>query len=173
MTEALKCIKVGIDYDGVIVKKPSSWDLPRRASKVALPTIPGVIEGINFLRSQQDVDVIGVYTARTKWLRKWQTERDVNKRSIPIEKITYSTNSSKKKIAELLIDALAEEDPSGLTDEYIPRTDVRRVVLIDDSIDEVVGAARQLAQEHPEFRKLLPFSHLSHLTLNNQKNCKK
>lgn len=91
-------IKVGIDYDGVVIKKAKNWELPRRMSKMGLPNRPGVVEAINALSMEPDVDVLGVYTARPEWMRRRQTANQIRRRGIPAETVTHTTNSPKAKI---------------------------------------------------------------------------
>lgn len=145
-------IKVGIDYDGVIVKKAKGWDLPRRASKMGLPNLPGAIEGIDALRTAEDVDIMGVYTVRPEWLRRGQTDRQIRRRGLPIEKVTHTTNSSKEKIKALLYDATQHATNNDRAEDF---TLDFQVVLIDDSVEKIVAGARQLYKENPNYRNLL------------------
>lgn len=144
-------MKVGIDYDGVVIKKAKDYDLYRRATKFALPTLPGVLEGLDVLRNQSDVDVMGIYTVRPEWLRRGQTDRQVRRRNIPIERITHTTNSSKAKIEALLEDSLLGWGPNTVS-EF---SEVGRVVLIDDSAQKIVDGAQQLYDEKPGLRHIL------------------
>lgn len=158
MVEGNSRIKIGIDYDGVVIKKASSWDIPRRASKMGLPNLPGAIEGIDYLQSQQDVDVMGVYTVRPEWLRKRQTDRQIRRRQIPLEKVTHTTNSPKEKIKALLMDSLEGFRPREISVREVEEELIRRIgkiVLVDDSIQKVVDGAKELLWEHPAFIPLL------------------
>ncbi len=136
-------IKVGIDYDGVIVKKAHSLDFVRRPTKLFLPTLHGVIEGIDYLNVQSDVDVLGIYTVRPRWLREIQTREQVERRKIPIKDIIHAKDSSKGKIEALL------------TDVWVEGGVIEQIVLIDDNVQKVVDGARQLYDEKPQLRYLL------------------
>lgn len=163
-----RSIHVGIDYDGVIVKKPKGWDLPRRTSKMGLPTLPDTTEGLTNLYESSDVDVLGVYTVRPKWLREGQTRRQIEYRGIPLYRVTHSTNSSMEKVAAVLTDSLddtawsqGQNKEDFLLDDLIEKGlltgngKVGRIVLIDDSPRKVIEGALQLAEERPNLIPLL------------------
>ena len=168
--------QVGIDYDGVFIKKAKPLDFPRRATKFGLPSMPGVIDGVNFLNNQRGVNVLGVYTVRPQWLREGQTRRQVLRRNFPVERIVHTTNSPADKIRHLLYDAT---DQSGLVkspsydkktehfqDEWLRRRintfGLNQIILIDDSTQKIIDAAKQLYEERPGIRPLLErFTHIA------------
>mgnify|MGYP001582781661 CR=1 FL=1 len=166
--------KVGIDYDGVFIKKAKSYDIPRRATKFGLPSMPGVVEGVNFLREQPDVDLLGVYTVRPQWLREGQTRKQVIKRGYPVERIVHTSNSPTDKVRELLYDSVGfgsgpypstgqvEPFQIPLSVEDIEAKRLRRVILIDDSTQKIIDAAKQLYNEEPNLSPLLErFIHIA------------
>ncbi|MFH1826992.1 MAG: hypothetical protein ABH812_00985 [bacterium] len=166
-------IQVGIDYDGVFIEKAKSHDIFRRATKFALPSLPGVVEGVNFLRRQPDVNVFGVYTVRPEWLREGQTKRQVLKRDYPVERIVHTTNSPKDKIRQLLFASVGFDKVASsqtFDDSYLherlqrraERFGLKRIILIDDSTQKIVDATKQLYDEEPEIRPLLErFTHIA------------
>lgn len=173
--------QVGIDYDGVFVKKAESYDIARRATKFGLPTLPGVIDGISFLNHQKDTNVLGIYTVRPKWLREGQTRRQVKKRGFPVDRIVHTTNSPVDKIRQLFFDSVGygkvHKYPGGtalpndevfkpLAEErlrnIINGQDLRQVILIDDSTEKVIKAAEYLYDEDPGLRPFLErFTHIA------------
>ena len=146
-------IKLGVDYDGVVVRKPKSYDLLRRTSKMGLPNVAGAIKGLDALRAEPDVDFLGIYTVRPEWLRRGQTDRQIRRRGIPVERVTHTTNSPKAKIEALLLDGSGYNAGRLSHDEIMLGIDVRQIVLIDDSVSKVVAGAVELAAEKPELRR--------------------
>ena len=51
-------IKVGTDYDGVVVEKPQQWDLLRRPSKFGLRTLSGASDVLGALSAEPSVDFL-------------------------------------------------------------------------------------------------------------------
>ena len=134
----------------------------------------GVVEGVNFLRKQPDVDLLGVYTVRPQWLREGQTRRQVERRGFPVERIVHTTNSPVDKVRQLLYDSVGfgsgpypstgkvEPFQIPLSVEDIVAKGLRRVILIDDSSDKIIEAAKQLYDEDPSLRPLLErFTHIA------------
>ncbi|HVF69491.1 MAG TPA: hypothetical protein VNA13_02900, partial [Xanthomonadales bacterium] len=124
-----------------------------RTSKMGLPNVPGAVEGLDALTAEPDVDVLGVYTVRPEWLRRGQTDRQIRRRGIPVEKVTHSTNSPAAKIEALLLDGSGFNAGRLSHDEIMHGVDVRQIVLIDDSVSKVVAGAVELAEEKPELRR--------------------
>jgi hypothetical protein len=148
-------IGLGIDYDGVIVEKPKSWDMFRRPTKMGLPTHPDAIENISLLAAQPDVDLLGVYTVRPEWLRREQTERQIRRRGIPVEKVTHTTNSSENKIEALLLDAVGIDRNAPQVEDLVVPDNINQIVLIDDSVAKVVSGAIALYDHKQHLRPLL------------------
>jgi hypothetical protein len=136
---------IGIDIDGTIVHKPEKHNFFKRMTKIGLKPHFGVTEGIDYLNRQEDVVVLGAYTVRPEWLRKEQTIRQLETHEIPIENVTHSTNSYKAKIEALLMDS----------QNYNGGKNIGEIVLIDDSIEKVVEAAFELADERPDLKSLM------------------
>lgn len=163
-----KKIKIGIDFDGVIVKLATGLD-PRRALKAFLPNIPEVIEQINFLKNQDGVDVLGIYTTRPNWLRGWQTAFHIRKTGIPVERVVYTANSHQNKIKALLLDAAGLDKDSLTVDKaQIAARNMGEVVLIDDSILKAINGARKL-YKLPEMRPLIERLTLVAFNVNQKK----
>lgn len=149
----------------MVVKKPKSWDLARRTTKMGLPNIPGAVQGIDVLRATPDIDVLGAYTVRPEWLRGGQTDRQIRRRGTPLEQVTHTANSPKEKINALLRDAhrLAvmrhlDENRLGWDNmaELTQRPHgIKQIVLIDDSVSRVVAGAVELAKEKPHARPFM------------------
>lgn len=151
--------KIGIDYDGTLIRKAPSYDFLRRFTKRGLPTIPGCQEALIEIGQTPGLEVLGLYTVRPEWLRGRQTRQDVARRGLPIEKIFHTANSPKQKVERLLLDSLGIPTEQGLLRDdaglYVPDPNVQAVILVDDSFEKVIQGARELAQEKPEFKNLL------------------
>lgn len=147
-------IKIGIDYDGVVVRKypkrnPRNWVKGR-----FVPVLDGAVEEMGRLNGQTDVDVLGFYTVRPEWFRGGQTRKQIGKKNIPVERVVHTANSYKAKVEALLLDAAGVKQGDMLGRSFVP-ADVRAIVVIDDRPEKIVVGAEELAEEKPHLQPLM------------------
>lgn len=144
-------IKVGIDYDGVLVERAKPWNLMRKVAKIGSVPMDEAKEGVAFLKDQPDIDILGIYTARHGFIMRIQTQRQLRRMNIPIEKVVYTSFSYQRKLTRLLEDSISTKHHD---EQNINKGTFPKVVLIDDRADRVIAEAKKLIAEQPHMREL-------------------
>ncbi len=148
-------IKVGLDYDGVIINSAYDYHVFKTESKMDRQKSEGIFEGIKILKEEPDVEILGVYTARPQWLRRNQTHHQLKELSIPINTVTHAAFSFKNKIEKLLLNASGFSKDNLSNNEIFCPKEIKQIVLIDDDVSRVITAARKLTKEKPFLRPLM------------------
>lgn len=145
---------VGLDFDGVMVRKPKGFDIPRRATKMGLPPVEGIHDALSQMRFAYDLSIAGVYTVRPSWLRGGQTRRQVERHGFgeDVSKVVHTNNSPKDKIRTLLLDTVAARcnfgAPLRLVDQsYRPGGEHDSAILVDDSYAKIIGGIEALGED--------------------------
>jgi hypothetical protein len=146
---------VALDMDGPVVDLPPSHDVVRRSFKIWLPATKGAAEGIQYLTEQPDVDLLGIFTKRSRLITQRQTEKQLERFAIPVpvEKVVYTANSSVRKLKAFYL-AVAGPEIEVFKGKIVCPENVGQIVLYDDSYRSIIEASKKLAREEPHFSLL-------------------
>ena len=141
-----RSVRVGIDFDKVLVQHTPT--ILGSIIKNSYP-VEGAQQALQFLLDDSKIHP-AIYTKRLRWLRGFQTRRTLQRYNFPTVDIHFGRPSHTSKLISLFEHASIDPGAQSLQ----PCEELKHIILIDDSGQGLVTAAKKLAK-NPRYEKML------------------